>query len=175
MSVPDSCQAVVAIGSNLGNSGELIEKAIEQVSRFSEAPVLRSSLWRSSPVDCPPGSPDFVNAVVVITPGLTDTPQNLLGRLQEIERQLGRTPKRVANEARPIDLDLISYGDRTSRSDHLTLPHPRAHQRRFVLAPLVEVLPDHRAPGWTGSASDLLDRLKNDSSNGEVCARMISK
>jgi len=169
MSVPDTCHAVVALGSNLGDSVQLVESAIERVSRFSEKPVLRSSLWKSAPVDCPPDSPPFINAVVAITPSLTDTPDNLLGKLQAIERQLGRSPKTVVNQAREIDLDLIAYGDRTSCTDYLVLPHPRAHLRKFVLAPLTEILPDLVAPGWKECAADLLKRTIENQDNDEIC------
>jgi len=174
MSVPDSCQAIVALGSNLGSSTELIERAMDVVAGLSSGPVLRSSLWRSSPVDCPPGSPDFVNAVIGITPGPAMTPEGLLAQLQAIETEMGRLPKTVVNEARLIDLDLVSYGDQTIRTEHLVLPHPRAHQRRFVLAPLAEILPDHRAPGWGAGAAALLDRLQADRAGSEVCKLILS-
>ena len=174
MRVPDSCYAVIALGSNLGNSIELITHAFDQIGQFSEGPVLRSSLWRSSPVNCPPGSADFVNAVMAITPSLTDTPENLLGKLQGIEGQMGRKPKKVENEARPIDLDLIGYGDRTSSTPYLELPHPRAHLRKFVLAPLAEILPGQMLPGWSADASELLKQLMADPGNSEICERLVS-
>lgn len=172
VNVADSCYAIIALGSNQGDSAELIGRASESIRRFSEGPMLRSSLWKSTPVDCPPGSSEFVNAVVAITPSLTDTPENLLGKLQAIERQLGRPPKRMLNEARPIDLDLISYGERSSESEYLNLPHPRAHLRKFVLAPLAEILPEHMAPGWSAPAAVLLEGLMADTSTTETCKRL---
>jgi 2-amino-4-hydroxy-6-hydroxymethyldihydropteridine diphosphokinase len=148
--------AVIALGSNLGDSVALIDRAIAALEKVSDQPVLRSSLWKSKPVDCPPGSPDFVNAVVAIKPSPTDTPENLLGKLQAIERQLGRGPKQTDNEPRPIDLDLIAFGNHRISNEYLTLPHPRAHLRKFVLGPLAEILPDFEAPGWSRESSALL-------------------
>lgn len=160
---PDSsCLAVIAIGSNLGDSVHQVRLAMERLEGFSAGPMLRSSLWRSAPVDCPAGSPDFINAVVVITPSPTESPDSLLAKLQALETRLGRQPKRVHNEARAMDLDLVSYGTQTRNTAHLVLPHPRAHERVFVLAPLAEILPDFSAPGWGGSAAELLARLPTE-------------
>ena len=148
--------AIIALGSNLGDSVALIDQAIVALEKFSDQPALRSSFWRSEPVDCPPGSPDFVNVVVAIKPSPTDTPENLLGKLQAIERQLGRGPKQIDNEPRPIDLDLIAFGNHQISNEYLTVPHPRAHLRKFVVGPLAEIVPDFKAPGWVGEASSLL-------------------
>lgn len=160
--------AIIALGSNLGDSATLINQAIAALEKFSDMPVLRSSLWKSEPVDCPPGSPNFINAVVAIKPSPTDTPENLLGKLQAIERQFGRGPKQTDNEPRPIDLDLIAFGGHKVSNEYLTLPHPRAHLRAFVLGPLAEIVPDFTAPGWAVGASDLLASLPRD----EVTFRM---
>lgn len=151
--------AFVALGSNLGDSPALIRAAMERLESLSELPLQRSSLWRSTPVDCPPGSPAFVNAVVAITPRPGLTAESLLAILQDIERQLGRLPKRVPNEPRPLDLDLLAFGRETRTTPALTLPHPRAHLRRFVLQPLAEIAPGFRAPGWTADAAALLAAL----------------
>lgn len=151
--------AVIAIGSNLGDPVQQVHLAMERLKKLSDGLMLRSSLWRSTPVDCPPGSPDFINAVVAITPSLSDAPDSLLARLQAMEARLGRKPKQMHNEARAIDLDLISFGDQTRNAAHLKLPHPRAHERAFVLAPLAEMLPNFVAPGWSRSAADLLAQL----------------
>ncbi len=156
------------MGSNLGDSTALIEQAIVALEKFSDQPVLRSSLWKSSPVDCPPGSPDFVNVVVAIKPSPTDTPENLLGKMQAIERQLGRGPKQTDNEPRPIDLDLIAFGDHLISNEYLTLPHPRAHQRKFVLGPLAEILPEFNAPGWSTGARELIANLQTEETTSRI-------
>src|SRR5687768_10454240 len=126
--------AFIALGSNLGDSVELVFKATEKLKELSIRPLLRSSLWRSTAVDCPPGSGDFINAVVALIPS-SSSPETLLNSLQQIEREFGRRPKTVHNEARPIDLDLIAFRNEIRTSPELMLPHPRAHLRRFVLAP----------------------------------------
>lgn len=152
--------AIIALGSNLGDSKTLIDQASDALEKFSDKPAMRSSLWKSEPVDCPPGSPDFVNAIITIQPSPTDTPENLLGKMQAIERQLGRGPKQTDNEPRPIDLDLIAFGAHTISNEYLTLPHPRAHLRKFVLGPLSEILPNYEAPGWLSNVGSLLANLQ---------------
>ncbi len=152
-------QAFVALGSNLGDSRALISAAIARLQELSAEPLLRSSLWQTSPVDCPPGSPPFINAVVGITPHPHETPETLLRKLQNLEREFGRKTKQVLNEPRPLDLDLIAFGNEVRSSPRLVLPHPRAHQRRFVLAPLVEIAPDLLLPGQSQTVRQLLAGL----------------
>lgn len=149
----------MALGSNLGDSVALLRLAGTRLERLSRSPLRRSSLWRSTPVDCPPGSPAFLNAVVALEPLPGTTPESLLLDLQAIERALGRRPKRVLNEPRPLDLDLIAFGEETRQSEQLTLPHPRAHRRRFVLEPLTEIAPDLILPGHHQSVRQQLETL----------------
>ncbi len=130
-----------------------------ELAGLSEQPLLRSSLWQTAPVDCPPGSSPFVNAVVGLVPREGETPESLLARLREQEKEFGRGPKRVLNEPRPLDLDLIAFADETRATKELTLPHPRAHQRRFVLQPLSEIAPDLVLPGQTKTVAQLLRAL----------------
>lgn len=113
-------------------------------------------------MDCPPGSPEFLNAIVGLVPDTDETPDSLLQTLQALEREFGRQPKIMQNEARPLDLDLIAFGRQTRNSPELILPHPRAHQRQFVLQPLVEVAPDLVLPGQELTVSQLLDQLSSD-------------
>ena len=154
--------ALVAFGSNLGNSREIILAAMTHLQNFSAAPILKSSLWETTPVDCPPGSPKFLNAVVGFIPQKGETPESLLKKLQDLEKSFGRTPKKVLNEARPLDLDLIAFGNETRNSPDLILPHPRAHSRRFVLQPLSEIAPDLILPGQTKTVTQLLPELPPD-------------
>lgn len=133
--------AIIALGSNLGDSRDLVEKAIGCLAALSSEPVLRSSLWESEPVDCPPNSPPFINAVVILTPRPDETPESLLAKLQDLEREFGRQRKKVHNEPRPLDLDLITFRDEVRKTPQLALPHPRAHLREFVVGPLREINP----------------------------------
>ncbi len=154
--------AFVALGSNLGDSARIIREALAALQYLTDRPLLRSSLWRTAPVDCPPGSPAFVNAVAGLQPRADETPQTLVVRLQALEKDFGRRPKAVRNEPRPLDLDLLAFGQRQIESDALTLPHPRAHLRRFVLQPWSEIAPDFVLAGTGATIGDLLARLPTD-------------
>lgn len=142
---------LVALGSNLGDSAATVHEALERLHRHRPLGFRASSLWRSSPVDCPPGSPEFINAAASFLAQPEDFPESLLAWLQELERRVGRRPKQVLNEPRPLDLDLIAFGSIQQSTPHLTVPHPRAHLRRFVLEPLAEVAPEFTPPGWTAN------------------------
>jgi 2-amino-4-hydroxy-6-hydroxymethyldihydropteridine diphosphokinase len=154
--------AIVALGSNLGDSKANLLQAMRRLSDFSESPILKSSLWETTPVDCPPGSPSFINAVVGLVPRPGETPETLLTRLQSLEKEFGRQPKTVMNEARPLDLDLIAFGNETRSTATLTVPHPRALERRFVLQPLVEIAPDLILPAQHETVAQFLSALPRD-------------
>ncbi len=152
----------IALGSNLGSSADLIQQAFTRLQKFSSRPLLKSSLWQTTPVDCPPGSPPFVNAIAGLVPFPDETPESLLEKLQQLEKESGRQPKKIQNEARPLDLDLIAFGNKTRHSEKLILPHPRAHERRFVLQPLSEIAPDLILPGEVRTVKQLLDSLSTE-------------
>jgi len=156
--------AFVALGANLDDPSRTLAKAVRELRRLSDEPLLCSSFWETSPVDCPPGSPRFINAVVGLAPRPDETPESLLSRLQELERQFGRKPKQVINEPRPLDLDLIAFGNESRTGGVLILPHPRAHLRRFVLKPLSEIAPDLVLPKQSQTVTQLLENLPTDES-----------
>ncbi|MBX3731074.1 MAG: 2-amino-4-hydroxy-6-hydroxymethyldihydropteridine diphosphokinase [Verrucomicrobiae bacterium] len=158
---PGSC-VCVALGSNLGDSPRLLVEAMDALDRIATGAVRRSSIWWSTPDACPPGSPVFANAAVVLAPRRGETPESLLAKLQALEREFGRRPKQVLNEARPLDLDLIAWAGEVRSGPVLTLPHPRAHLRRFVLAPLAELVPEFVLPGQVRTVCELLDRAPPD-------------
>jgi 2-amino-4-hydroxy-6-hydroxymethyldihydropteridine diphosphokinase len=151
--------AFVALGSNLGDSRRTLARSIDDLRKLSERAILVSSLWESAPVDCPPGSAMFVNAVVGLTPKPDETPESLLAKLQAMEKEAGRRPKKIMNEPRPLDLDLIAFGNEIRSMPQLTLPHPRAHQRRFVLEPLNEIAPELALPGQSKTVAELVREL----------------
>jgi 2-amino-4-hydroxy-6-hydroxymethyldihydropteridine diphosphokinase len=159
---------IVAIGSNLGRSREIIQAVFTHTKFITDQPISQSSIWQTTPVDCPPGSPPFLNAVVSFFPQKKETPESLLEKMLELEKVFGRRPKKVLNEPRPLDLDLIAFGDEVRSTPQLTLPHPRAHLRRFVLAPLNEIAPDLILPGQTKTVAELLAALPA----GEVCEKV---
>jgi 2-amino-4-hydroxy-6-hydroxymethyldihydropteridine diphosphokinase len=148
--------AFVALGSNLGDAATLVRQAMDHLQAFSTAPLLLSSLWPTRPVDCPPGSPPFINAMAGLCPPSEETPLTLLRRLQKLEAAFGRKPKKILNEPRLLDLDLIAFGSLVVHHPDLELPHPRAHLRRFVLQPLAEIAPDFILPGQTRTVRELL-------------------
>jgi 2-amino-4-hydroxy-6-hydroxymethyldihydropteridine diphosphokinase len=154
--------AFVALGSNLGDSPLILRRATERLQALTDQPLLRSSFWETAPVDCPPGSPPFMNAVIGLVPRRSETPESLLEKLQSLETEFGRQPKKALNEPRPLDLDLIAFGSVVLKTDKLVLPHPRAHLRRFVLAPLAEIVPDLVLPGQRETVRELLSRLGTD-------------
>ena len=151
--------AYIALGSNLGDSRAAVLRAMEQLQELSDQPLAKSSLMETTPVDCPPGSPNFVNAIVGLMPRHDETPESLLGKLQKLEKEFGRTPKKILNESRALDLDIIAFGNEIRSTPGLTLPHPRAHLRRFVLQPLAEIAPELILPGQSRAVSELLRRL----------------
>ncbi len=149
----------VALGSNLGDSRRIILEGIARLQEISGRPLLKSSLWQTTPVNCPPNSPLFVNAVVGFVPQKNETPESLLQKLRALEKEFGRPPKKVLNEPRSLDLDLIAFGSEIRNTQELVLPHPRAHLRRFVLQPLSEIAPDLILPGQSKTVVKLLAGL----------------
>jgi len=155
----DAKLALIAIGSNLGDAHETVIRAVECLQGLSAGLVLKSSVWETEPVDCPPGSPAFSNAVVILVPRKDETPESMLGKLRAIEAEFGRARSGVRNEPRSLDLDLIAFGEELRTSPELTLPHPRAHERRFVLEPLAELIPGYILPGQRETVLELLRKL----------------
>ncbi len=158
----------VALGANLGDGWRNLLRATRRLQELSDAPLLKSSLWLTEPVGCPPGSPRFTNAVVGLVPRADETPESLLSKLQALEKEFGRQPKKVQNEPRPLDLDLIAFGNETWATKELALPHPRAHLRRFVLQPLSEIAPDFILPGQSKSVAQLLQELPAEANMKKV-------
>ena len=153
--------AYIALGSNLGDSEMILASVLPHLEALSTTPLTKSRWMRTRPVNCPRGSPDFLNGVVAIRPHRGETPESLLAKLQALETEFGRTPKKELNEPRPLDLDLITFGPERRDTSRLTLPHPRAAEREFVLSPLAEIAPDLILPGQTANVVELLEKLKS--------------
>ena len=147
-------RAVISLGANLGEPRKQIEDAIDLL-RKEFTIVAESQLHETEPVEAP-GQPHYLNGVVIIESELL--PLDLLRKLLEIEL-LGGRMRSIKNAARTIDLDLIAYGEIFIESTDLTLPHPRAHQRKFVLEPWYEIEPMATLPGY-GPVKELLRRLQ---------------
>lgn len=133
----------VGLGANVGDGAATLRRAFAALDAMpGTRAVARSALYRSAPIDAE--GPDFVNAVVELRTVLD--PEALLRELQGIEHQFGRErPYRHA--PRTLDLDLLLFGQRVHSHAVLTLPHPRLHERAFVLQPLAELAPELLVPG----------------------------
>jgi 2-amino-4-hydroxy-6-hydroxymethyldihydropteridine diphosphokinase len=156
--------AGIALGSNLGDRhGELNAGVAFLRGLAADGTVRESARLETAPVDCPPGSEKFLNAMVeLVIDSDALPPEALLGKLQEFEQVRGRAREHERNSPRPLDLDIIYYGDEVIRTADLTVPHPRAAQRLFVLRPLAYLRPDLVLPGKRQTVSELLARLKEE-------------
>ncbi len=131
--------AYVALGSNLANPIRQIKMAIHSLDQLPQSDLIQaSSLYRTAPIGCEPDQPDYINAVALIHTSLE--PFALLAALQQLELDFGRQ-RLYFNSPRTLDLDLLLYDDKIIESEKLTVPHPRMHERAFVLRPLVEIQP----------------------------------
>jgi 2-amino-4-hydroxy-6-hydroxymethyldihydropteridine diphosphokinase len=158
-------RVLIAFGSNLGDSVQICVAAMERLRKHPDLQVLKtSSLYRTSPLMLG-DQPWFINGVVL---GETDlSPEDLLRVLQEMEEDFGRE-RQIRWGPRTLDLDLLAYGDHEVNLPALSIPHPRLHQRRFVLEPLLEIAPDWVHPTLNVSGRDLLHRLTDAGGNQEV-------
>ncbi|MFF4588084.1 2-amino-4-hydroxy-6-hydroxymethyldihydropteridine diphosphokinase [Streptomyces sp. NPDC001388] len=153
-------RAVLSLGSNLGNRLETLQGAIDALE---DTPGVRvkavSPVYETEPWGVEPGSqPAYFNAVVVLKTTLP--PSSLLERAHAVEEAFHR----VRDErwgARTLDVDIVAYADVVDDDPHLTLPHPRAHERAFVLAPWHDVDPEAQLPG-RGAVADLLDTITRE-------------
>jgi len=132
--------AVIAFGSNLENPIEQVQNALAAVAALPQIGSLKiSSLYRTAPVGYTE-QPDFINAVAIVETSYAAL--ELLQHLQQIEQQFGRQ-RSFRNAPRTLDLDIIDYAQTASNTPELQLPHPRAHERGFVMLPLAEIAPDY--------------------------------
>jgi 2-amino-4-hydroxy-6-hydroxymethyldihydropteridine diphosphokinase len=148
-------RAYIALGSNLSDPQRQVEEGVEELAMLRDTRLAAvSSLYRTAPVGFA-DQPDFINAVALIETELT--PHALLEELLGIERRFARV-RGVKNGPRTLDLDILLYGDESYADDTLTIPHPRMHERAFVLVPLAEIAPDAVVPG-VGPVRELAARV----------------
>ena len=147
--------AAISLGANLGDAAACVTRALLLLGEIDHTQLhARSSLYRSVAVG-PAGQPDYVNAAAVVTTTLVSL--ELLDALQKIEDRFGRDRRVERWGPRTLDLDIITYGAHEIAEERLTVPHPEAHHRCFVLAPLAEIAPALTLPGY-GRVSTLLKR-----------------
>jgi 2-amino-4-hydroxy-6-hydroxymethyldihydropteridine diphosphokinase len=154
-----SVRAYIGLGSNLGDRESSLSQALAGLERRGFEITARSSLYWTEPVGGPPQE-WYLNAVAAGSTALA--PEELLRACLDVERELGRE-RRVRNGPRTLDADLLLYGDEVRADQALELPHPRLHERRFVLVPLCEIAPEARHPRLGLSAAELLRRCADRS------------
>jgi 2-amino-4-hydroxy-6-hydroxymethyldihydropteridine diphosphokinase len=152
-------RAGVALGSNLGERLANLRNARKEIIAMKCAlPPLRcSAIYETEPVACEKGAAKFFNAAIEF--GYSGRAEELRRELAAIERILGRPAGHERNVSRPIDLDLLYFGELVMETPELRLPHPRIVDREFVLRPLADIRPDLVLPRQTESVSALLSRL----------------
>ena len=149
-------QAFIGLGSNLGDRDANLHAAVKALEAAAEVAIVQVSSFVETAPQGGPAQPDYLNAVAELR--ATTTPRELLNLLLDIENRLGR----VRNERwgpRMIDLDLLLYDQQVIRQPELEVPHPRMHQREFVLRPLCEIAPDRVHPVLGKDARKLLEEL----------------
>ena len=152
-------QAFVSVGSNLGDKIENCHKGIDGLLADGESVLVKSSsFYRTSPVDYE-DQDWFVNLVVKIKTALD--PFDLLDKIQDIEKAIGRKAGTVRFGPRILDLDIIFFDDQVIQTDILEIPHPRMHKRRFVLKPICDIEPSMVHPVLGKDMRSLLDGLKD--------------
>ena len=152
--------AFVGLGSNLGHPRRRLARALAQLARLPRSRLVAASRnYVSAPMDCTEPQPDYINAVAELRTALT--PSALLERMRAIERRQGRRRQGSTrrNAPRVLDLDLLIFGRRRLSRPQLSLPHPRMHERAFVLRPLIDIAPATSIPG-RGPARTWLRRAR---------------
>ena len=135
-------RAFLGMGSNLGDSRRLLRDALEAIG---DRVVAVSPLYETEPVGGPPGQPNYLNVVVELD---TDqTPRELLGLARRLEAAAGRV-RAERWDSRTLDVDVLLVGDMKVDEPDLVVPHPRMHERRFVMAPLADLAPELVPPDW---------------------------
>ncbi len=154
-----SDRVFIGLGSNLGDPEATVRAGVDAIAALDRVRLVQvSSLYRSAPVGFA-AQPDFVNAVAEIRTALS--PLHLLQALQAIEHRHGRV-REFRNGPRTLDLDLLVFGELRLHVEGLVVPHPRAHERAFVLRPLAEIAPDCVIPGQ-GAVAELAARCRDQS------------
>lgn len=149
-------EVYLGLGSNLGNREANLRMALRLLTRMARVEAV-SSLYETAAMGGPQGQPPFYNAVARLECGLA--PPALLRFLQNLEREIGRRPFSPRWGRRPVDLDILLYGDRILQGEGLELPHPRLGQRAFVQTPLAELAPDLVPPGQEQTVRELLAQV----------------
>ncbi len=153
--------AYIGFGSNLGDRQLQFLAAVQALGRLPGTTVTGTSrLYETDPVSLSDNGPKFLNAVIGLETDLS--PHDLARHMRVIELDLGKSPSHRSHMSRPIDLDLLLYGEEVSSDDTLTIPHPRMHLRGFVLVPLAELAAEARVPTFGCTVEVLVRGLSKE-------------
>lgn len=156
-------KAIIALGTNIEPREKYFIQALEMLTEHVDITILNtSSIYETDPVGYE-DQPDFLNMVIEVDTALK--PMELLRYLQSIEERLGRE-RMIRFGPRTIDLDILLYNQENIKMEHLEVPHPRMHERAFVLVPLAEIAPEHVVPGIGRTVQELFDDLPEDDKAG---------
>ena len=155
-------RAGIALGSNLGDRMANLAEAIRMLGEIAikNEPFLKAPVYQTEPLLCPPDSPDFLNTVVEFS--FNGTATELLGETRAIEKSMGRTNNPQRNAPLVIDVDILYLGNEQCDSTDLILPHPRLHERRFVLQPLADIRPELVLAGQAKCIAHMLKELNSN-------------
>lgn len=156
---------LLGLGGNMGDVAGAFRTAAEKLVSASFRMEKMSSIYRTAPVGCEPGAPDFLNAA--LSGWWNGTPLELLSVCKQIEVEAGRPEVHPKWHSRPLDIDIILFGNEIISDSNLVIPHPMASERAFVLVPLSEIAPDVIFPDSGKKTSELLSGL-NKSELGSV-------
>ncbi|MEI8247083.1 MAG: 2-amino-4-hydroxy-6-hydroxymethyldihydropteridine diphosphokinase [Lentisphaerota bacterium] len=152
-------KTALALGGNLGDVALTFKTAAEKLESAGMENIKLSNFFRTAPVDCVHGTPDFLNAA--LTGDWAGSAEELFAACQRIECESGRPAVHGINTPRPLDIDIILFGNRIVDSSILQIPHPRAARRLFVIAPLAEIAPDMIFPDSGEKVSDIFKVLSD--------------
>lgn len=151
----------IALGSNLGDRAEHLRRGLDLIRESVPGAVIRTAaIYETAPVDCAPGTQAFLNTAIEMEADIL--PHDLHAKLKAIETTLGRPPLHERNSPRTLDLDILHAGHLVIDDETLTVPHPRLHQRRFVLQPMADLNPSLRLPNQSKTIAELLAELDDD-------------
>ena len=155
-------RAGIALGSNLGDRMANLDMATHMLREIAikNETFLKAPVYQTEPLHCPPDSPDFLNTVVEF--GFDGTAAELLEKTRAIEISMGRSSNPQRNAPRVIDVDILYLGNEQCDSSDLILPHPRLHERRFVLQPLADIRPELVLEDQAKCIAQILKELKSN-------------
>ena len=150
-------KTVLSLGGNVGNVADAIRHVAASIPKFGLREVELSPLYVTSPVGCEPGTPDFINAVII--GNWNGEADSLLELCHQFESKAGRPEIREKNSPRTLDIDIILFGNEVRTDEKLVLPHPEATKRLYVLQPLCDIDPDIVFPDTKMTVFELLKKL----------------